>query len=89
MCFAGSDYFISPSLVVFNFNETKKNVTIMASVDMQLEFTEVFYLAFEISPEAKEIGVENISSISMFTILNNDSKLKSYIHKCVNKLFSC
>ena len=70
----GYDYTVSPYLVMFGSNERQKDVNISARLDMMLEMNETFILYFEITSDAKAIGVvEGFPSVINVTILNNDS----------------
>ena len=70
----GYDYTVSPYLVVFRSNERQKDIIISARLDMMLEMNETFMLYFEITSDAKAIGVvEGFPSVVSVTILNNDS----------------
>ena len=70
----GYDYRVSPYVVVFGSNERQKDINISARLDMMLELNETFMLYFEITSDAKAIGVvEGSPSVINVTILNNDS----------------
>ena len=59
---------------MFGSDDIQKHINISAMLDMMLEFNETFMLYFDISTDAKEIGViEGFPSIVTVTILNKDS----------------
>ena len=61
-------------MVMFGSNERQKDINISARLDMMLELNETFMLYFEITSDAKAIGVvEGSPSVINVTILNNDS----------------
>ena len=61
-------------MVMFGSNERQKDINISARLDMMLELNEIFMLYFEITSDAKSIGVvEGFPSVVNVAILNNDS----------------
>ena len=74
--FIGDDYTINPYLVTFASDDTQKDISISARLDMLLEFNETLMLYFVIGSDAEEMGViEGFPSVVTVTIINNDSQL--------------
>ena len=63
-------------MVTFTSDDTQKDINILATLDMLLEFNETLMLYFVIGSDTKELGViEGFPSVVTVTILNNDSQL--------------